>query len=229
MFSQGYVGVSSNAQKRWYGHKLKPQNGHFSNAINKYGWDNLIKKVVLIGDENYCLEIEEKLRPANNIGWNLVKGGGKPPSSLGKKFGPMPDAVKLKLSIAKKGFRHKPEVEAKVTQNLFVHGIATRFPKGQEPWNKGKPMLQHVKDAILKANTGRVHSEEEKEKRAKSLIGHRVSEFTVERMRKLGHISGKMNKGRKHTKIQCPYCDKIGGITAMPRWHFDNCKFKETP
>jgi phage FluMu protein Com len=227
MFSQGYIGVSNNVKKRWYGHKLKPQNGHFSNAVNKYGWDNLVKKVILIGEEKYCLDVELKLRPEKKIGWNLVAGGGKPPSSLGRKFGPMSAETKAKVSAAKKGFKHTPENEATATNNLLVHGVKTRFLKGQVPWNKDGKMPQHVTDAVIKANTGRIHSEEEKQKRAKSLIGHRVSEFTVERMRKLGRISGKLNKGRKHIKVKCPHCDKIGGITAMPRWHFDRCKFKE--
>ena len=25
-------------------------------------------------------------------------------------------------------------------------------------------------------------------------------------------------------KISCPYCNKIGGIYIMKRWHFNNCK-----
>ena len=32
------------------------------------------------------------------------------------------------------------------------------------------------------------------------------------------------NKGKIKPTSQCPHCDKIGGINAMPRWHFDNCK-----
>ena len=26
------------------------------------------------------------------------------------------------------------------------------------------------------------------------------------------------------TKISCPHCTKIGQLTNMKRWHFDNCK-----
>ena len=32
------------------------------------------------------------------------------------------------------------------------------------------------------------------------------------------------HKGRKHSSVTCPHCGKTGGATAMPRWHFDNCK-----
>lgn len=31
------------------------------------------------GTAEYCYEIEEKLRPNDHIGWNIMQGGGKPP------------------------------------------------------------------------------------------------------------------------------------------------------
>ena len=34
--------------------------------------------------------------------------------------------------------------------------------------------------------------------------------------------------GKKQNKVTCPYCGKEGGAATMPRWHFDNCKFKQT-
>lgn len=30
-------------------------------------------------------------------------------------------------------------------------------------------------------------------------------------------------KGYQHPKVKCPHCGKIGGINAMPRFHFDRC------
>lgn len=92
IMSDGYIGVSKNANKRWeYGHKWanikgRHENPFFSNAISKYGWDNLIKTIIVMADEFYCYDLERKLRPTNNIGWNLVSGGGKPP--VAKSRGP---------------------------------------------------------------------------------------------------------------------------------------------
>jgi hypothetical protein len=103
IFSQGYVGVSSNVVKRWNSHKNSPTNYHFSNAINMYGWDNLVKEVVLLANKDYCLNVETKLRPNDKIGWNVVAGGGLPPSSKGKVLGAMSDDTKRKISIAKTG------------------------------------------------------------------------------------------------------------------------------
>lgn len=45
---------------------------------------------------------------------------------------------------------------------------------------------------------------------------------TIEKMRKPKQY--KVNN-TQHT-ITCPHCGKSGGHKTMPRWHFDNCKFK---
>ena len=36
-------------------------------------------EVVLVADEDYCYQVESKLRSAEQIGWNIAKGGTKPP------------------------------------------------------------------------------------------------------------------------------------------------------
>ena len=87
MFSEGYIGVSKNAENRWkYGHHWAFKQGRHDNpilvnAVNKYGWDSLVKQVVLVADEEYCYDIESKLRPSESIGWNINVGGTKPPIS----------------------------------------------------------------------------------------------------------------------------------------------------
>jgi len=63
-------------------------------------------------------------------------------------------------------------------------------------------MLPHVKEILIKSLTGKIQSEESKLK--KSLA----------------------NKGRVFEKVTCPHCNTIGGLTAMKRWHMDNCKNK---
>lgn len=81
IFNQGYVGVSSNPEKRWIRHWKYNGNAHLKNAIKKYGWEQLIKKVILVGEKNYCFDIEKQLRPSKQIGWNIAEGGAKPPIS----------------------------------------------------------------------------------------------------------------------------------------------------
>lgn len=175
MFTQGYIGITNNLNARLRNHKSKKTNKHLVNAMNKYGWDNLVKEVILIADEAYCLMIEATMRSFDNIGWNIVKGGGKPPVSR---------------------------------------------------WNKGLPALPHVIEAVRKANIGRVHSQEEKDKRAKHLIGRPMSDKAKEALR-LSNINREPPmKGKHFPKVVCPHCNKEGGIIPMKRWHMDRCKFK---
>jgi len=54
-------------------------NPLLTNAVNKHGWDNLVKEIVLIADEQHRYDIESKLRPECKVGWNLAVGGCKPP------------------------------------------------------------------------------------------------------------------------------------------------------
>lgn len=81
IFSHGYVGVSKNIEARWFRHSRYSDNQHLKAAIKKYGWDNLIKKIILIGEETYCYNLEAKIRPNKQIGWNIAEGGAKPPTT----------------------------------------------------------------------------------------------------------------------------------------------------
>lgn len=176
IFSQGYVGVSSNVERRIRHHRTKPQNLHLGSAINKYGWDGLVKEVVIIAADGYCLAMESKLRPKENIGWNIVVGGGKPP----------------------------------VTK-----------------WNLGKKMPRHVIEAMMKANTGKKHTEEHNAKISHANIGRKVSEKTRAAISLANTSRVSPMKGKHFPKVECPHCNKIGGIVPMKRWHMENCKFKE--
>ena len=76
----GYVGVAIDFKQRMSAHKSCAKTGKEQSlyrAIRKYGWDNLIKEIILIADQDYCLYIENKLRPTERIGWNIASGGGE--------------------------------------------------------------------------------------------------------------------------------------------------------
>lgn len=65
VFTQGYVGVASDMVKRLRSHK------HRFKDI----WDKVIVKELVVSNSTYCFELEEKLRPKRNIGWNKSVGG----------------------------------------------------------------------------------------------------------------------------------------------------------
>jgi hypothetical protein len=225
MFSQGYIGVSNNTKLRWHDHHVRTGNAHLKRAIAKYSWDNLVKEVIVIADELYCLAVEFKLRSTDKIGWNITAGGGMPPSTLGKKF-IRSEEYKAQMSISKMGHKHTPETQAKINLNLTEGGKATRFVKGQVAHNKGVPILPHVMAAVMKANVGRIQPQEEIDKRAKSMLGHIVTQETRDKIR-IKNIGRKAPMTGKHfPKVICPHCNTEGGLTGMKSWHFDNCRNK---
>lgn len=77
-FSKGYIGVTSNFQKRMLEHRGYG-NRHLKNAFNKY--DDVVNTLITSGSQDEMLEMEEWLRPSENIGWNIAKGGGLPPTA----------------------------------------------------------------------------------------------------------------------------------------------------
>lgn len=83
MFKEGYIGISNKSlvdRKRNHISHAKDQNRSkyaFQNAILKYG-EQLIWKVILESDFEYCKDMERKLRPEPQIGWNISVGGNVP-------------------------------------------------------------------------------------------------------------------------------------------------------
>lgn len=80
-FTKGYIGVSKSVIKRFEEHK-KGTNMHLKYALEKY--NDIIMYVISKGTQEEVLSQELLLRPEDDIGWNIVKGGGYPPRT--KKF-----------------------------------------------------------------------------------------------------------------------------------------------
>lgn len=135
MFSQGYIGITKRGRekRRFWEHKVVGQNPHLSNALNKY---DVVQDILVIADEGYCLNVEQKLRPNASIGWNIVAGGGLPPSFKGKKRSAEfvakarlrkdSDETRLKKSIAsignKRGVGRKFTDEQKQNVSAWMKG-----------------------------------------------------------------------------------------------------------
>jgi stalled ribosome alternative rescue factor ArfA len=209
IFTQGYVGISKSAEKRWIQHFKRSGNRHLNFAIEKYGWDNLVKEKIVIGGKDYCLDIERKLRSADGIGWNLVAGGGYPPRS---KKGCIRVAPAWNKGIpwsaeARESIKNNV---TKLWENPEYRQRMSNAHKGQTSNMKGK---KHSAKSLLQMRLVKLGKPSSKK-------GFKNSAETVQRMRELAV---------KESWV-CPYCNKHGnGKGAGNRWHFDNCRFiKET-
>ena len=79
IFTQGYVGITTNLTSRFTVHKSNLRNTDyrsyrtdFRNAMKE---DDLVFDVILQSDQSYCMSIERKLRPDWCVGWNIAVGG----------------------------------------------------------------------------------------------------------------------------------------------------------
>jgi hypothetical protein len=206
--SQGYVGVSMNAEKRFNQHLKRTQNRHLGFAIKKHGWENLVKSVLLISTKEYCLDIERKLRPADKIGWNLTAGGGHPPSISG------PNLQLRGRPPWNKGKTYSAETRAKIRAAVLL--------KMQDPEHRA--LLSRIKKGKPSGGKGRKHSDEAIAKMRASKIGvpskKKGTKLTPEAYEKVVLAA--------RVLWTCPYCSKVGmSKGAANRWHFDACKEKE--
>src|ERR1700735_5085170 len=83
MLIEGYIGVTRHPERRLREHRISNENPHLAAAFKLYG-DVITMRILMVGEEDYCYEVENKLRPTRKIGWNIAMGGEKPPSPLGK-------------------------------------------------------------------------------------------------------------------------------------------------
>jgi group I intron endonuclease len=207
MFTQGYIGVSNDTDRRWYEHHKKTRNAHLKNAINKYGWDNLIKTHVLIGSKDYCLHIETKLRNTENIGWNIVGGGGCPPTS--KK------GHTKKTPAWNKGLKYSDERRESISKNVIELWENPEYRQRMSDAHKGQPSPME----------GKKHS-------AKTLLQMSLVKLGKPNGRKGCKHSPEAIQRMKEVAVkeswECPHCNTQGkGKGAGNRWHFNNCKQKD--
>ena len=149
MTVDGYVGIAGNFEQRMFAHKScakTGKDGSLYNAIRKYGWESLVKEIVLIADDDYCLEIEKKLRPVPRIGWNIAIGGGEISGShlKGTKQSDEHIANRKKALIGRvSGMKGKKMPKESMERTMkFVRGIPkTEECKRKLALSKNKPLM----------------------------------------------------------------------------------------
>lgn len=133
-----------------------------------------------------------------------------------------------KISTANKGTKHdynfkeaiKKRMQGNTNRMGKKHNKASKLKisksiKGKSAWNKGLNTTDEVK---LKQSLSKLNmTQEQKDKMHSWKKGRPLAEETKQKLRK------------PQRKIECPYCKKIGGISAMKQNHFDRCKRVDNP
>ena len=164
MFSQGYIGITSKTVTgRYKQHKARSLRGckrHLYNAIRKHG-DSLVVDTIIEGSFDYCKDVEFKLRPTIDIGYNHGVGGVTP--NLGRKLS---DETKAKIGASKLG--KSLTFSEEHCRNLSIA-------------NTGKVQSESAKQKIREKATGRIKTKESIAKFSEAMSGRNLWENSAAR------------------------------------------------
>lgn len=141
---------------------------------------------------------------------------------------------KKKKSIATKGRKQtKEHIKARVEsrkqngkwlseetiEKIKIANLGNKFPNR----NKGSNRTQAEINGAKKSSESRKGRKMLPEQVAKSIASRKGK--SVNR-KPLSDDQKENLRIEKSKKITCPHCGKTGTVIIMPRWHFDNCKFR---
>lgn len=149
------------------------------------------------------------------------------------------DIGKYKMSFALKRFvyskKHKEHMNSRKYEYIRILNSTQMKGKPCSPETREKirqgnlnrpPIKEETRKKLIEAANRRKGFTEEGRQRVIDAMKTRVvSEVTKQKLRNIN--LGKPNtaqKGIKQSQLICPYCNKVGGISAMKHWHFDKCK-----
>ena len=120
---------------------------------------------------------------------------------------PKSEETKRKLRLASTGKTLSAESRAKISAAILgrKESVETRMKKS----------------IALSGRVGVKPSEETRLKMSAASKGKPKSEQMRQRL-------GDARRGKAQPVVECPHCHELGGVSNMKRWHFDNCKHKET-
>lgn len=107
----------------------------------------------------------------------------------------------------------KRSEESKINQKLSVTGKK----QSAEHINKRVTAMLRTKEQKKISGNGYTHSLETREKISQATRG-RSKVITEE------HRANLKCHTNNTTQVACPYCNKVGQLTNMKRWHFEKCK-----
>jgi hypothetical protein len=154
--NEGYIGVTERSiDTRFSEHELA--NSRVGKSIRKY--KNLIEVIELNSgniDEMYALE--EQLRPEDNIGWNIVKGGGKPPRTTSE------SSKKGYVTRLETGFYKSDKFKEGIEKTISTLRDSGYYESDQFSKQQSS---RATKGELLRRDSGYYESESFKEKRVK--------------------------------------------------------------
>ena len=146
------------------------------------------------------------------------------------------DSHKLECQLIK--YHGRKDLNTGILRNLTDGGEGTSGIIRSGEWIQkrsgsnnhffGKKHTTESKQKIKNARSNQIFTEETQRKKSETLKGRKLTWETNTTTPTANLKRSKSLKGRPKPIIECPHCNKIGGMPSMKQWHFDNCKRKLT-
>lgn len=206
-----YVGQTcQKPEKRWNGGKGYKDNVYFSNAIQKYSWDNFEHEIIasnLTKEEadNFERILIKKLSSTNpSRGYNLQDGGSHgQPSELSRE------------NIRKAAQKRNENEEWRIKQSESHIGLQVREKNGMY----GKKHSEKSKEKMREASTGKHPSKETKQKMTESHLGERNAMYGKRHSEETRLKISNANNGLNNAKARKVNQYSLDG-TLIKTWDF---------
>ena len=148
-----YIGITGREPKeRWHGGNGYCRNKHFYDSIQKYGWNNFDHVIIAENlSKEFAIEMEKVLiaqydTTNRDKGYNIGFGG--------EGIESLSEETIEKIRKANTGRKLSEETKKKISESR----------KGDKNWKYSKKLPDWHKEILIKAITGRVHTQEEIDK-----------------------------------------------------------------
>lgn len=172
-----YIGITSQKpEKRWQ--EGLGYNKYFTNAIKRYGWDNIEHVIIAenLSKDGAC-KLEQELiahykSTDRKYGYNITPGG----------------------NVGCLGYTHTVEAKEKMSIDRCGKKLIRR-KQNYKPWNYGVPMTNEQKDNLRQQRLGTTQSEETKQKISQSMKGRVFSDEHKKKLSEKAKIREQKKKG----------------------------------
>ena len=208
-----YVGFCTNLFERYKNHKYelfgnRHKNSHLQNAVNKYKIENFLFEILEECDEIYLASQENYWCNLLNVhnrkyGYNIQPTH---PNNIKKHS----EETKLKIRTNTKGIKKSEETKKRMSEGMKGKPKSLDHRKNLSLARTSMKISKTTAEALKLSNTGRIHSKEEKIKRANAnkkiiiqmdLNNNFIKEWNsimnAEKTLKICHISDCCNNKRK--------------------------------
>lgn len=214
--TEDYVGITYDVGRRMSAHRREMKKGtktHLYNAMRKY--DDISVKVLCIGSRDYIKDLEKKLRPDYNIGWNTAIGGSCSAKKLTKqecvylaerlvKYSKL-TALNVLVDYFENGMTH-PEIVDKhditvSTSEKIVKGSGTAYPDLEDVRSVLRENMIHVSHK-WNSLTENVYEEIATKRENGANINDLSSDYNIPVATLEGYFSGKSKYIRKFSNFR---------------------------